>query len=233
MQPYAFAYLGYFQLIHAADKLILLDDAAYIKQGWINRNMLAGPGGVQRFTFPVKAPHTRQTIADMRLHEADRNRAKFLKTIDLLYRKAPYYGSIRPIVERAISTEGDGLAESVACMIETVCSHLGITTPMVRASGAHAGLGGQGQERVIAMCKAEGASTYVNAEGGVSLYDEAVFRKCGLELRFLKHIPVLYAHFCDPFRPRLSIIDVMMFNSSETIARMLQSYVLVRAQEID
>ena len=40
MQPYLFPYLGYFQLIHSADKFVVYDDVAFIKQAWINRNYI-------------------------------------------------------------------------------------------------------------------------------------------------------------------------------------------------
>ncbi len=49
MQPYAFAYLGYFQLINAVDLFVLYDDVAFEKQGWINRNVLVHAHGPQRF----------------------------------------------------------------------------------------------------------------------------------------------------------------------------------------
>ncbi len=40
MQPYLFPYIGYFQLMQAVDKFVVLDDAAYIRRGWINRNQI-------------------------------------------------------------------------------------------------------------------------------------------------------------------------------------------------
>ena len=40
MQPYVFPYLGYYQLLHAADRFVLFDDVNFIKKGWINRNRI-------------------------------------------------------------------------------------------------------------------------------------------------------------------------------------------------
>ena len=40
MQPYFFPYIGYYQLINAVDKYIILDDVNFIKGGWINRNRI-------------------------------------------------------------------------------------------------------------------------------------------------------------------------------------------------
>ncbi len=35
MQPYFFAYLGYFQLINAVDSFVIYDNIQYTKKGWI------------------------------------------------------------------------------------------------------------------------------------------------------------------------------------------------------
>jgi hypothetical protein len=38
MQPYFLPYLGYFQLLAAADVIVIYDDVQYTKSSWINRN---------------------------------------------------------------------------------------------------------------------------------------------------------------------------------------------------
>ena len=40
MQPYFFAYLGYWQLLAVVDKYVVYDDVNFIKGGWINRNYI-------------------------------------------------------------------------------------------------------------------------------------------------------------------------------------------------
>ena len=55
MQPYLFPYLGYFQLIHAADAFVIHDDVQYSKGGWINRNRVLVDGKDHLFTFGVKS----------------------------------------------------------------------------------------------------------------------------------------------------------------------------------
>ena len=54
MQPYFFPYIGYFQLINAVDKFIILDDVNYIKKGWINRNRILLNGKDYLFTIPCE-----------------------------------------------------------------------------------------------------------------------------------------------------------------------------------
>ena len=73
------------------------------------------------------------------------------------------------------------------------------------------------QDKVLALCEAVGASNYVNAKGGRGLYSKETYRKKGVDLKFIQSWPFEYAQFGNAFVPWLSIIDVMMFNSLDTI----------------
>ena len=231
MQPYAFAYLGYFQLINAADLFVLYDDVAFEKQGWVNRNVLGARHGPQRFTLPVCKPRLGQTIIDMRLHEAKSHQRRLLKTVETLYRRAPYYEHARPVLERAIKNDNDNLASYVCHSLEVLNEYLGLATPLLRSSEISHDRTLTGQQRVIEICRAQGAATYLNAEGGMQLYEEAVFKRQGVDLLFLVHETRPYRQNSSEFLPRLSIIDVMMFNSRQEIARLLGDYRLVRAAD--
>ena len=73
------------------------------------------------------------------------------------------------------------------------------------------------QDKVLALCEALGAKTYVNAIGGMELYSKDDFQARNIELKFIKPKPFEYAQFSNEFIPWLSIIDVMMFNPRDEI----------------
>src|SRR5690606_25926733 len=102
MQPYLFPYLGYFQLINAVDKFILLDDVNYIKGGWINRNYLQINNSILGFTVPLQKPSSFKKINEISLVPDINWRNKFLKTIHQNYKRSTYYPSFAPILERII-----------------------------------------------------------------------------------------------------------------------------------
>ena len=80
---------------------------------------------------------------------------------------------------------------------------------------------------MLAICEAVGARTYINSIGGRELYSVAAFGGRGIDLKFLQPRPVIYRQFGDGFVPSLSIVDVMMFNSKESVRAMLGEYDLV------
>ena len=85
----------------------------------------------------------------------------------------------------------------------------------------------KGQDKVLEICKLLGATEYYNAIGGQELYSFADFRQQGVKLSFLKTEPITYDQFGGEFQPNLSIVDVMMFNSADTVREMLGRYQLV------
>ena len=79
------------------------------------------------------------------------------------------------------------------------------------------------QEKVLAICHAVGANTYVNAIGGRELYSAEGFRAKHVDLKFIQSKPFEYAQFGAAFVPWLSIIDVMKFNPHATIQACLNT----------
>lgn len=79
----------------------------------------------------------------------------------------------------------------------------------------------KGEERIIEICKKLNGDTYINPCGGRKLYTSKKFKEQGIDLYFLdvKFEKLLYKQYENPYVPCLSIIDVMMFNSVDTIRK--------------
>ncbi len=81
MQPYIFPYIGYFQLIHAADVFVFYDDVNYINRGWINRNRILLNGKDQLFTIPCKEASQNKLIKDIEVLADKKAFQKMLTTM--------------------------------------------------------------------------------------------------------------------------------------------------------
>lgn len=216
MQPYFFPYIGYFQLIAAVDMFILYDNIKYTKKGWINRNRMLQDGKDVMFSLPLKSDSDSLDVCEREL-AVDFNRDKLLNQFKGAYRRAPYFEQTFPLIEQIVRYEDINLFRFLHYSIVKICEHLGITTEIRISSDITIDHELKGQDKVLAMCAAVGAKTYVNAIGGMELYSKETFLKKGLELKFIKSLPFEYAQFGDAFVPWLSIIDVMMCNPLDTI----------------
>jgi len=220
MQPYFLPYIGYFQLIAAVDLFVVYDNIKYTKKGWINRNRFLLDGRDELFSLPLRKGSDALEVRERDL-APDFDRAKLLNRLVEAYRRAPCFGEVVPLLQRIIARSGDNLFDFIHASLLDVCAWLDIGTPLLVSSTLDVDHGLQGQDRVLAICHHLGADTYVNATGGRDLYSHEHFAARGIELRFLQSRPCDYPQFGRPFVPWLSILDVMMFNTRESISRTL------------
>ena len=216
MQPYFFPHIVYFQLIAAVDLFIVYDNIKYTKKGWISRNRMLQNGKDVMFSLPLKSDSDYLDVCEREL-AADFNRNKLLNQFKGAYRRAPYFAQTFPLVEQIVRYEDMNLFSFLHNSIVKTCEHLGIATEIRNSSDIAIDHNLKSQDKVLALCAAVGATTYVNAIGGMELYSKETFRGKGIDLKFLKSKPFEYAQFGDAFVPWLSIIDVMMFNPLDTI----------------
>ncbi len=226
MQAYFMPYIGYFQLINAVDEFVIYDNIQYTKKGWINRNRILQGEREQYITLPLKKASDFLNIGERFLSEAfDRN--KLVRQIRTAYHKAPYYAEVSEWLQSIICFEENNLFTYIYHSVKEVCRYLDITTPILISSQLSYDEALRGQDKVIAICRERQCDRYINAIGGMKLYQTAAFQKEKMELLFLKSWLREYPQYKNEFIPALSIIDVMMFNSRERIKQMLQEYDLI------
>lgn len=216
MQPYFFPYVGYYQLVAAVDLFVVYDDVKYTKKGWISRNRMLQNGADVMFSLSLKGDSDSLDIRGREL-AADFDPREVLNRIDGAYRRAPYFRQTFPLIEQILLHRESNLFRFLHYSIARTCEHLGISVPIQVSSDIAVDAGLRSQDRVLAICKAVGAHTYVNAIGGVELYSKEAFREKGIALKFIRSRPFEYEQFGNPFVPWLSIVDVMMFNPLDAI----------------
>jgi WbqC-like protein family len=227
MQPYFFPYIGYFQLIAAVDLFIVYDNIKYTKKGWINRNRMLQNAKDVMFSLPLKSDSDYLDVYEREL-APNFNRDKLLNQFRGAYRRAPYFAQTFPLIEQVVRYEDMNLFRFLHHSIVKTCGHLGITTGVKTSSGIAIDHGLKNQDKVLALCEAVGATTYVNAIGGIELYSKETFREKGIDLKYIQSRAFEYQQFGDPFVSWLSIIDVMMFNPINTIqTRISTNYKLI------
>ena len=177
MQPYFLPYLGYFQLLKSVDTFVFFDDVYFIKRGWINRNSILVQGKACRFTIPLDKASQNLSIQDIRLHvdEYPRWREKFLKTVEQTYRTAPYFKQGFMLIKNLLHEESFTIAELAISSIRMIADYLDINTKILRSSSLDYQREGNGEYKIVSICNLLQASTYVNAIGGINLYDQRSF----------------------------------------------------------
>ena len=224
MQPYFFPYLGYFQLIQAVDTFVFYDDVNYIKNGWVNRNRILINGNANYFTVQLKGASPNKLINEIEFTD---NRKKLLRTLEISYKKAPFFFNIHPIIEDVLNYETTYINELAIYSVKKICEYLDFSTNFKQSSISYPETQNfERFERLVAICKKENATTYINSWGGQKLYDKTSFKEKQIELFFIKNNLTPYPQFSNSFISSLSILDVLMFNSKETVKQRVENYTL-------
>jgi len=232
MQPYFFPYLGYWQLLGSVDRFVIYDDVNYIKGGWINRNRILINGKPSYITAPLYQASYNKRICDVSLQSSPVWRKKMVKSIENAYRKAPFFSEVFPIIEKTICYKTENLADFLAYHLKAMAVFLGINTEFVKTSRCYKNHDLTGQDRILDICKREGANEYINLQGGQALYDAEAFRRLGIDLCFMvmQHAP--YAQRAAGFTRCLSLIDALMENGPYGVAQQLDKFDLVTDESL-
>lgn len=211
-QPTFLPWAGWFDLADQVELLILLDDVAFSKQSWQQRNRLRTARGLEYVTVPVRSSGRfgqriiDTEIADMKFLE------KTVRTIAQNYRRArffaEYFGELREVLEKSVAT---GSLASLNCtLIAWLSDRLGIKTPRIHASDL--GVMGKRGEYVAKLCERVGASTYISPVGAEDylLEDRAEFERRSISVKFHVYEHPAYRQCFEPFVPYASALDLLL-----------------------
>lgn len=218
-QPNYAPWLGYFAKLARADVFVLLDDAQYSKNSYINRVQIDGGGSARWLTVPVRFRFG-DAIAAVRAANADWPKAH-ADTLKTYYGKAPHFAEVFPwLAERYAALPAADLAVGNIELIVALAGRLGLRPTFRRASSLDAG-GASGDDRLIALVRAcgEGAS-YLSGRGGAKYQDEGKFAAAGIPLVYTDFVHPAYDQGHD-FLPGLSILDALFRLGWERTAGLL------------
>ncbi len=228
MQPYFLPYIGYFQLMHAVDSFVFLDDVNFIRRGWIQRNRVLHQDKPLLFTIPVNGASQNRKICELELMKDGKWQGKLLRLFQHSYAKAPTFDATFPLLEELVNHPDRRLNTFLANSLKRLAKHLDLPVQIYMASELGISRELSGAARILAFCKSLNAKQYINSIGGLELYQREAFAKDGIELSFLKSLPKPYRQSeSQTFLPNLSVVDTLMFNDQASFPALLSGYQLV------
>ena len=216
MQPYAFPYFGYLQLMKAVDHFVFMDDVTFIKKSWMNRNKLIANGQEQLFTIPVLKISQNKKINEH--YVGSGWSTKLIRSIQHNYQKSRYFEEysihLFPLIKEL---EDKKFSDACVLIFETIADILNITSKWHLSSSfsvEHL----KAEQKIITICNELSADMYVNPIGGLSLdfYTQDIFNP--IQLRFIKRQDSLSS---------TSIIDLLFSVGAEELRNNIDKYELI------
>lgn len=153
-----------------------------------------------------------------------------MSQIENAYKKAPMFKMVMPYIEKVIENDIEDLTDFIRFSLEEIMMYLSIPAMLLKSSEIDKDNLLTSHKRIIEICKCLGADTYINPCGGRELYQAEDFLKQDVKLYFLdtRFDKIIYKQFKNEFVNKLSIIDVLMFNSIDKVQNFLKEYDLNR-----
>ena len=90
LQPSFLPWIGFFDMVLSADKLVFLDDVKFSKGSWVNRNRIKTKKGLEWITIPLKKNKS-ENIADIEIFIKSNLLDKIQNSIEQSYNKSEYF----------------------------------------------------------------------------------------------------------------------------------------------
>ena len=212
-QPNLFPWLGFFSKILKSDTFVFLDHvvnnprtAIYTKRVKIILN-----GEEHWLTIPLKnvKGETFIPISTMEIDNPAVIASKHLKTIELNYKKAPFFSDTFEYIVPFYEHKSPLISERNIDFILSICKGLEIQKEFLKSSDLNCTL--HSTEMLIEILQKTKGTTYLSGDGAEGYQEDALYKANNIQLQFSNYQHPTYPHFnTESFHKGLSIIDVLM-----------------------
>lgn len=184
-----------------------MDDVQYDKR-FTNRNKIISTYGWTWISVPIKKEHKLLPNVQVEINNDLPWMAEHWRKIYMSYANAKFFHLYRDYLENLYKGKWEFLFDLNHETLKKTIEWLGIRIELIRESELN--VTGKGTQRLINVCKAIGADTYISGRGGAGYMDEKLFEKNGVRLEYQIYTPPLYPQrLSNSFIPDLSIIDML------------------------
>jgi hypothetical protein len=218
-QPHYMPWLGYLAKWAAADVFVFLDTVQYEKNGWQNRNRIKTEAGPRWLTVPVHA-RLGTAIADVTVDVAQPWRERHLRAIEQAYAGAAHLAAHRESLAALYAQEWERLTPLAVASALWLARAVGIATParLASALGVAADTpAATATDRLITLCRAVGADTYLAGRDGASYMDLGRFEAAGITVLAQEYEHPAYAQPHGDFVPFLSALDLLLMHGDDAL----------------
>lgn len=203
-QPDYIPYIGYFYKIAYSDFFVFLDNAQFSTDNMHHWNNIKTPQGELRLKVPVENK-LGMKINEVRTRDTLKWKEKHLKTIEMNYKRAPFFEQIFSTFSQLLLKEYSSLAEMNININSWIANSFKLNTPLLLSSNM--GITTTKETRVIDICKVLNGNTYLSGNGARAYQVPEHFADNGLTLTYTNYKAFEYPQLWKDFIPNLSILD--------------------------
>jgi len=209
-QPDFAPYLGFFHRFLESDLYIVLDHVQFVtgtSRSWTHRDKVKTPTGEKWLTLGVEKAHLGTPINEVELADGSDWVDGNLALLRNLYRKAPGFAEVMPLVEDLYADPPLLLRDFNVRWLKRLAELLEVAIPFVLSSTLDPK--GHKNELLVDLLTKVGATRYLSGSGARDYMEPAIFQQAEIEVVWQQFVHPVYPQQFGPFRPYLSILDAL------------------------
>lgn len=208
-QPAYLPWLGYFDKIIRSDVFVILDTVQFEKNSFINRNQILSNQGPAWLTIPVKTKgHLTSSLQETEIDNTQYWQKKHLKSIELTYKKYPFFDLLFERIKSFYTTNYTHLAAFCFDQLMMWCDYFDIKTSIICSSDLDST--NEKSQLILSLCKQLEATHYLSGKFGADYLDMAAFKHANIDVEIQQFQSPIYPQRSSTFVPNLSILDYAM-----------------------
>ncbi|MBC1796862.1 WbqC family protein [Listeria booriae] len=222
-QPNFLPWIGFFHKIFQADEIIFLTNVEFSSTNYQNRCYIYGTNNEpSRLTVPVKK---KPNLLSQKLIDSSGPNRKWKKNhltqIHDVYKHAPYYTEIFPLIADIYSQEHTSLVTLNSALIKMILDYLGYKGNM-STDVAVTDICDK-TERLVQLVKQAEGTTYLSGSSGRNYLKIDLFEENAIEVQFQNfNHPIYTAKHGESNLLKLSMLDWIMYEAPDSIAVFLE-----------
>jgi hypothetical protein len=203
-----FPWVGLFEQIALADVFVFYTDVQYSKGGFVNRVQMKTSSGISWMTVPLHNYRFGQNIEEVSIKPVSQWKGAHLALLRNSLNRAPWLMDAVRMLEEIAETEKTVAGVSRSSLL-SVCRYFGLDQKVRFIEISKLGIPGKGSDRVLAIVKALGGTSYITGHGGRHYLQHEAFEAAGISVEYMDYRCTSYPQFHGTFTPYVSILDLI------------------------
>lgn len=208
-QPMYFPWVGQLQQVELCNTFVYYDDVQFVR-GFFNRVQIKTKQGIQWLTAPLSHWKRGQLINEIKIDNSQDWRRSHLDQLKQAYLGAPYCADMLSLVESVFARPHTVLADLAIASTEALIKYypeIEKNCHFLRSSTLQ--LAGTSSQRLINICSALRASSYLTGHGASNYLDHAAFEAQGIPVEYIDYVLDPHAQLHGAFTPYVSALDLI------------------------
>jgi hypothetical protein len=204
-----FPWVGLLQQIRLCDTFVYYDDVQFAR-GFFNRVQIKTAQGIRWLTVPLDSWHRGQLINEVRIDNGTGWKRSHRDLLAQAYADAPFRDDMLALVDEVFARDYSVIGELAQASTQALLRYFpGIAAGKRFLVSSTLGVPGHSSQRLIDICGALQARTYLTGHGARHYLDHEAFERKAVDVAYIDYELDVYPQGHGEFTPYVSTLDLI------------------------